>query len=182
MGMTATAMRLLTGIDRAETSQDQQSTCYSKSETVLVLVAALAFIGALIHVGAAVDHFGEFPLYTLVFCLLAAGQTAWAAMLVARPSRRVILLGCLFQLGIVALWALSRTVGVPIAPRAWVPEEIGVADLVATTGELASVVGALCVAMSPRIKFARVATQRMAPVLLAVVLASVLFGVNAHAG
>jgi len=179
--MSATALRLLTGIDR-ETEQDQKSIPYSKSETILVLVAAVTFIGALIHVGAAVDHYGEFPLYTLVFCLLAAGQTAWAAMLLARPSRRAMLLGGAFQLGIVALWALSRTVGVPIAPRAWVPEEIGVADLVATVGEVVSVVGVLCVALSPRSKPARVATQRMAPLLLAVVLMGVLFGVSAHAG
>jgi hypothetical protein len=181
MGMSATALRLLTGIDR-ETGQDQKSIPYSKSETVLVLVAAVTFTGALIHVGAAVDHYREFPLYTLVFCLLAAGQTAWAAMLLARPSRRVMLLGGAFQLGIVALWALSRTVGVPIAPHAWVPEQIGVADLVATVGEVMGVVGVLCVALSPRSKLARLAMQRMAPLLLAVVLMGVLFGVSAHAG
>jgi hypothetical protein len=178
--MSANAVRLLTGIDPAETREEPVE--YSSGETVLLLAGAVAFIGALIHVGAAVDHFGEFPLYTLVFCLLAAGQAIWAAMLVTRPSRAAILLGCAFQLGIVALWALSRTTGVPIAPRAWVPEEIGVADLVETVGEIASVIGVLCVVMSPRSKLAGAATRRMAPVLLAVVLASVLFGVSAHAG
>jgi hypothetical protein len=178
--MSANAVRLLTGIDQAETRQEPIE--YSSGETVLVLAAAVAFIGALIHVGAAVDHFDEYPLYTLVFCLLAAGQAIWAAMLVSRPSRAAMLLGCAFQLGIVALWALSRTTGVPLAPRAWVPEGIGVADLVETVGEIASVVGVLCVALSPRSKLAGAATRRMAPVLLAVVLASVLFGVSAHAG
>jgi len=180
--MSVIGLRLLTGLDRLPSGQRRQPVEYSKSETVLVLAAALVFIGGLIHVGAAVDHFGEFPLYTLVFCLLAAGQMAWAAMLLRQPSRRVMLLGCTFQLGIVALWAISRTVGVPIAPQAWVPEEIGVADLVETIGEIASVIAVFCVVMSPHIKLARVVTGRMAPVLLAVVLISALFGAGAHAG
>jgi hypothetical protein len=180
--MSAAAVRLLTGVDRAESGPSQQSTQYTKSETALLLVASLTFVGGLIHVGAAVDHFGEFPLYTLVFCLLAAGQMTWAAMLLRRPSRRVMLLGCAFQLGIVALWALSRTVGVPIAPRAWVPEKIGVADLVETIGEIASVIAVLCVVSSPHGRLARGSVAYMAPVLLAVVLVSVLFGAGAHAG
>jgi hypothetical protein len=179
--MSTTALRLLTGLDRPS-GPSRQSVQYTDSETVLVLVAAVAFIGGLIHVGAGVDHFGEFPLYTLVFCLLAAGQMAWAAMLLRHPSRRVMLLGCAFQLAIVALWALSRTVGVPIAPRAWVPEQIGVADLVETFGEITSVVAVLCVVLSVRLTPARVAIARMAPVLLLVVLLSVLFGAGAHAG
>ncbi len=180
--MSATALRLLTGLDRPESGPSRQRAEYSKSETVLVLVAALTFLGGLIHVGAGVDHFGEFPLYTLVFCLLAAGQIAWAALLLRHPSRRVLLLGCAFQLGIVALWALSRTVGVPIAPQPWAPEEIGVADLVETIGEIASVIAVLCLVLSPRLRLARAATAHMAAVLLAIVLVSVLFGAGAHAG
>jgi hypothetical protein len=180
--MSTTALRLLTGLDRPPSGPSRQSVQYTESETVLVLVAAVAFIGGLIHVGAGVDHFGAFSLYTLVFCLLAAAQITWAAMLLRHPSRRVMLLGCALQLGIVALWTLSRTVGVPIAPQAWVPEQIGVADLVETLGEISSVVAALCVVLSVRLKPARVATARMAPVLLLVVLLSVLFGAGAHAG
>jgi hypothetical protein len=180
--MSAIALRLLAGFDRPRSGPSEQPVEYSKSETVLVLVAAVAFIGGLIHVGAGVDHFGEFPLYTLVFCLLAAAQLTWAAMLLRHPSRRVMLLGCALQLGIVLLWALSRTVGVPIAPQAWVPEQVGVADLVETIGEIATVIAVMCVVLSGRLKPARVAVARMAPVLLAVVLVSVLFGAGAHAG
>jgi hypothetical protein len=180
--MGATALRLLTGLERPESGTSRRPAEYTKTETVLVMVAALTFLGALIHVGAAVDHFGEFPLYTLTFCLLAAGQVAWAALLLRHPSRRVLLLGCAFQLGIVALWALSRTVGVPIAPQPWVPEQVGVADFVETIGEIASVIAVLCLVLSPRVRLARVATSHMAALLLAVVLVSVLFGAGAHAG
>ncbi len=54
----------------------------------------------LVHVGAAVDHFGELPLYTAVFASLAATQIVWAGLLLRDPSRRLLLLGALFNLSV----------------------------------------------------------------------------------
>jgi hypothetical protein len=139
-------------------------------------------MGGLIHIGAAVDHFGEFPLYTLVFAVLATVQIVWAAMILRRPFRRVLLVGCAFNVGVIGLWVVSRTVGVPIAPRAWVPETVGVADLVETGGEVVTVIAALSVAMSSSLSFALHVTERIAPVLLTMLLLSALYGVRAHAG
>src|ERR1700730_15645748 len=113
---------------------------YDARETVLVLVAAVAFVDGLIHVGAGVDHFAEFPPYTFVFASLAIVQSVWALLLLRGPSPAVLLLGCLFTCGVIAVWIASRTVGVPIAPRPWVPEAVGIADLVETLGELVSVI------------------------------------------
>jgi hypothetical protein len=180
--MSAISLRLLTGVDRQDSGKRQQPAEYAKRETVLLLVAAVTLIGALIHVGAGVDHFHEFPLYTVVFCLLAVAQMTWAAMLLRRPSRRVLILGCAMQAAIVGLWALSRTVGVPIAPRAWVPEQIGAADLVETVGECMTVIAVLSIVLASRSALVRAASERMAPVLLLVLLAGVLFGTGAHAG
>jgi hypothetical protein len=178
--MNATGPRPLQGPRRDGARQSPLS--YTPSEAVLLLVAALAFIGGLIHVGAAVDHFDEFPLYAPVFGAIAAVQVGWAAMLLRGPSSRVLLLGCAFNVGVIALWATSRTVGVPIAPRPWVPEAVGVADLIATVGEAVTVLAAASVAMSPRSRAGRQVTERIAPLLLAVLFASVLFGLSAHAG
>jgi hypothetical protein len=139
-------------------------------------------MGGLIHVGAAVDHFGEFPLYTLVFGVLATVQIAWAAMILWRPSRRVLMFGCAFNVGVIGLWVASRTVGVPIAPRAWVPEAVGVADLVETVGEVVTVIAASSVVMAPRVRVAQLVTERIAPLLLVMLLLSALYGVGAHAG
>jgi hypothetical protein len=155
---------------------------YTAQETVLLLVAALVFIDALIHVGAGFDHYGEFPLYTAVFCLLAAGQILWSVLLTRGPSARVLLLGCSFEFAIVALWGLSRTTGVPIASHPWVPEQIGGADLVETIGEVVAILAVLSVAFSARLPAARAVMRWMAPILLAVVMVSVLFGTAAHAG
>ncbi|HEV2982602.1 MAG TPA: hypothetical protein VGX51_14330 [Solirubrobacteraceae bacterium] len=162
--------------------QQQERPGYAARETVLVLTAALVFIDGLIHIGAAVDHFEEFHLYAAAFGVLAAVQIAWAAMLARQPSRRVLLAGCAFSAGVIAMWATSRTVGVPIAPQPWRPEPVGVADLVETLGETVTVVAVLSVALSPKLRGTERAIRLMPGVLLCVLFASVLFGVAAHAG
>lgn len=157
-------------------------TPYTNGQTVLVLVAALAFIGALIHLGAAVDHWREYHLYTLAFSCLAALQACWALLILRGPSWRVLVLGCVMQLGIVGLWAVSRTVGVPLAPTAWTPEGIGVADLTETIGELTTVFAVLSVLLAERSNTARIARRCMPSIVLFVILISALFGTGAHAG
>jgi hypothetical protein len=179
--MRAIGLRQLVGLDRSRPGTSDETAVYTTTETVLLLVAAVAFIDGLIHIGAAVDHSGEFPLYTVVFAGLAAVQIAWAAMILRRPSRRVLVLGCAVNVGIIGLWVASRTIGVPIAPRAWVPEGVGVADLVETLGEAATVIAVLSVVMSPHLAFAQHVTERVAPLLMVALLLSVLYGVGAHA-
>ena len=180
--MRAIGLRQLVGLDQMRPEASHESAVYTTTETVLLLVAAVAFIDGLIHIGAAVDHFGEFPLYTLVFAVLATVQMSWAAMILRRPSRLVLLSGCAFTVSVIGLWVASRTIGVPIAPQAWVPETVGLADLVETVGEIATVTAVLSLVMSPRHRFARHVTERMVPLLMMVLLLSVLYGVGAHAG
>jgi hypothetical protein len=48
-------------------------------------------------------------------------------------------------------------------------------------GEIATVIAVASVVMSPRPQFAQHVTERIAPVLMVVLLASVLYGVGAHA-
>ena len=151
-------------------------------ETVLVLVAGLAFMCGLIHAGAAVDHFDELPLYTVAFGMLAATQMLWAGTILRRPSERLLLLGGAFNLAIVGLWIVSRTVGLPIAPQAWVPETVGVADLVETVGEFAVVLAVWSVAFSTRARIARRVSENIAPSLVFMLFVMALFGVGAHAG
>ena len=178
--MNATRSRPLHGKRRHDGCQ--RPLAYTSSETVLLFAAAVAFTDGLIHVGAAVDHFDEFPLYTFAFVAIAVVQFGWAAMLLKRPTRPVLLWGCAFSASVIALWVASRTVGVPIAPRPWEPESVGVADLTATVGELTAVLAALSVALSPGLPLAQRVRDRLTPLLLGVLLASVLYGVSAHAG
>jgi hypothetical protein len=181
--MSAFALRVLTGLTGLDDSgTDRRPVEYTRREVVLRLAAGLAVTCALIHVGAAVDHYREFPLYTLVFSVLALAQLTWAALLVWRPTRLWLSLGCALQLGIVVLWIFSRTTGVPIAPTAWAPEQIGVADLVETVCELATVVAVAGVLLSGRSPRARRFADALPPFLLTAVLIGALLGTGAHAG
>jgi len=179
--MSALSLRGLIGLAPAE-SHASRAQPYTRDETILVLVAALAFVGGLIHVGAAVEHWREFHLYTLVFSCFAALQATWALLLLRGASRRVLLLGCALQLGIVVLWVISRTVGVPIGPEIWTPESIGVADVIATVGEWMTVIAVVSVVFSDGHPLARSARSAMVPLLMSTILVSALFGTGAHAG
>ena len=151
-------------------------------ETVLMLVAGVAAMGGLIHVGAAVDHFDEFPLYTVVFACMAATQIVWAGLILRSPSRRLLIFGGLFNVGVIGLWVMSRTVGVPIAPSAWVPESVGVADLIETAGEVVVVLAVWSVVMAEQVPSALYAVKRIAPLLVFTLFITALYGVGAHAG
>ncbi len=63
----------------------------------------------------------------------------WPWCVGVRPS--LYLLGITGNLAIAGLWLVTRTVGIPLfGPHAGEVEEVGVADLFATTSELALVV------------------------------------------
>jgi hypothetical protein len=181
--MTATGFRPARALRRfARAAPATPGHEYSHVETLLLLTAVLLFIDALIHIGAAVDHYGEFALYTAAFLGLAAGQMTLAALLLRRPDSRVLRWGCAFELTIVALWVASRTVGVPIAPKPWVPEQAGVADVIETAGECVTALTLISIALAPRSAIAAHVVRRLTPVLFAAILASVLYGTGAHAG
>jgi hypothetical protein len=71
---------------------------------------------------------------------------------------------------------------VPIAPQPWVPEEIGVADLVETVCELVTVVAVLAVQLADRSPRARRLAEALPAFLLAAVLFGALLGAGSHAG
>jgi plastocyanin len=58
------------------------------------------------------------------------------ALALAAPRRSVCVAGIVLSLATVAVWAVSRTAGVPVGPQPWVPEPVGRADAVATLLEL----------------------------------------------
>lgn len=143
-------------------------------DRVLVL-CGLAWAAGLIHVQAALSHLDVHPVHALLFELVACAQLAWGVALYRRPTRRGLLAGAVGSLAVAAVWALSRTVGVP---GAWSPEAVGAPDLVATAGELLTAAVALALA--------RRRDPRSAPVVAAgvvlVLLGSLVLvgGTHAH--
>ena len=106
-------------------------------------VASTLAGAAVIHatvVGEHLEQWAPAGLFFLVLVLLesALGVLAWLAW-----SRLTAILVLVTSIGTLAVWAVSRTVGMPFGPADFqVPEAVGTADLVC--GGLELVAAAVC--------------------------------------
>ncbi|MCA1833434.1 MAG: hypothetical protein ABR548_08515 [Actinomycetota bacterium] len=99
--------------------------------------AIVASIGAgAIHLGAAHVHFKEYAPAGAFMLLSGIAQLVWAFFLARRPSRSVVVAGVVANLGVIALWMISRTFGLPIGAESWVAEHIHATDALCTGLEL----------------------------------------------
>jgi len=97
-------------------------------------VASTAAAG--VHAAMAPSHLEHQVPAGVFFLVSAALQAGWAGSLVLGASRRTAWVGATANLALVALWALSRTVGLPGLP----PEPVGPWDLACVAWELVVVV------------------------------------------
>lgn len=103
-----------------------------------VLLAALLSAGAgAAHLLVCPAHFSEDPLYGVFFAAAAAGQFLWAAVVVNRPGTAVLVAGIGANTAVVALWALTRTAGIPLGASAGRREPVGTLDVTTALLELA---------------------------------------------
>jgi hypothetical protein len=113
--------------------------------TPLLVASALSVGAALIHALVTLPHFGQDPLYGAFFAGCTVGQLAWAAVVLRRPSRLVLATGAAANLAVVALWAVTRTVGIPVGVAAGTRERVGPLDVACGLVELGIV--ACCAAL-----------------------------------
>ncbi|MGI9149056.1 MAG: multicopper oxidase family protein [Chloroflexota bacterium] len=117
---------------------------------VRVYSAALLTLGAaLIHLASAPAHLGEFLPFGLFFLGVGSAQIIFAIQLVVRPTRRMALGLAAGSLALVGVWAVSRSVGLPIGPTPGVPESIGLTDVICNAIEVIAVLLLLALAMRP---------------------------------
>jgi len=117
----------------------------------LINSAVLLTLGsAAIHFAVAPQHIGEYLPYGIFFLCLGTAQVALALAIALMPSRRLFAMAAAGTLGVIGIWLLSRTIGVPIAPVPWRPEPVGFPDLVATLLEGISVIQFLRLFRRPR--------------------------------
>ncbi len=110
--------------------------------SIVLVIGALCTAGAAaIHFAVTQQHFEEWWGFGIFFFVAGWVQLLWAAVAVRVSSRRLLLIGFVGNLGVVVLWVLSRTVGLPFGPEPGEVESVGLSDLVATGFE---VVGATC--------------------------------------
>jgi hypothetical protein len=106
-------------------------------------LAALGLVGAaLVHAVVAPEHFAEAISFGLFFSISAVAQLVFAAFIIAAPSRPLLQAALARSLASVALWALTRTVGLPFGPEPGEAEAVAPLDLAACAGELLTASGA----------------------------------------
>ncbi|MDQ1641104.1 MAG: hypothetical protein QOJ90_455 [Actinomycetota bacterium] len=102
--------------------------------------AGFASLGAgLVHVAVVREHFSEYWLFGAFFAALAAVQLAWGLAALARPTVPAPRLINGLTVGVILLWLVSRSTGLPLGPDPWTPEPFGRADLLCTVLEVAMV-------------------------------------------
>lgn len=105
---------------------------------VLLASSALCSAGAAaLHFAVVPHHLAEFAPFGAFFLMVGIGQLALALLLVLRPSRLLFKVGLFSSVGLLALWLVSRTTGLPIGPDPWVPEQAGVTDVLCVALEVA---------------------------------------------
>src|SRR2546430_1831620 len=92
------------------------------------LLAALSLGAGVIHLAVSGDHYELSWMHGTFFAVVGWLQISFAIGVVLRPSRKLLTAGALFNAAIIGVWVMSRVWGVPIAPDAWTPESIALAD------------------------------------------------------
>lgn len=113
------------------------------SELIRNGVALFSLGAAGIHFAVTQAHFEEYWLFGVFFVALAWFQTLWAILVVVSPHRLLLLLGAVGNGAVVALWAVTRTTGIPLGPNAGVPEAAETVDVLSTVFEILVVLGCL---------------------------------------
>jgi hypothetical protein len=117
---------------------------WSRPSSPLVFEVALASAGCSVtHVLAGPAHFHEATAFGLFFVAAAALQAAWALLVIRRADRLLLTIGAVGNAAVLALWAVTRTVGLPVGPETWHPEAVAPPDVLASLLEVTVVLGAL---------------------------------------
>jgi hypothetical protein len=136
-------------------------------DSITVALVSLSAAAGTVHLAVAADHFAEYFLFGLFFIVAGVGQVAWAALVALAGASRTLLLLATGNLLIVALWAVSRTSGIPLGPNAGTPERIGFSDTVTTVFEVLVVVLAARLLLSRRSHWRQARALWAAPLLIA---------------
>jgi hypothetical protein len=108
-----------------------------------IAVAGLLAAAGGLHLAALPGHLGSSAVTGGFFALTAVAQLAGAVLVATRPSRRVLAAVVVGNLAVLALWALSRTTGLPLGGDIGAREPMAALDGLAAAVEFLAVAGAL---------------------------------------
>jgi len=96
-----------------------------------------------IHAVVTPEHFQENLAFGLFFLAVTAWQMAVVIAALHRPSRVLWSSTVAGNVVVLAIWAFSRTTGLPIGPHPWTAEPAGLLDLACAAYEIGVVAGCL---------------------------------------
>jgi len=115
----------------------------SRVDDLRHLLAALLFGSAVIHSAVVPEHLTEWGAAGAFFVVLAAAELAVAVVLVTRRQPTALYAAVVVSIGPFMLWLYSRTIGMPLGPGTGVPEQVGLADSVACSLEISTLIVAV---------------------------------------
>jgi hypothetical protein len=117
---------------------------FARSREAVVSAVALCSAGAgAAHAVATPEHFQEHLAFGVFFLAVTVWQLGVFAATRHRPSRALWASTLAGTVAVLAVWAVSRTTGLPFGPEAWTSEPAGYLDLASGAYELAIVAGCL---------------------------------------
>ena len=115
-----------------------------------IVVGALTASAGLIHFSVISHHSGGDAIVPVGFMVVGLLQVGLAALLVAdRQVQRALVASSLVNVGSLAVWIYSRTIGLPFDPYGGIPEAVGSTDLVAAGLEAGAVAIAASMLVAP---------------------------------
>jgi hypothetical protein len=125
-----------------ETAASAPGSADRDSSTWRAVAVGSSVAAAGVHAAVFPHHLDEAVVVGVFFLAMTLGQAAWACLVSLEATRDRLVAGILGNLGLVALWGVSRTVGLPGLGR----EAVGGWDLAAVAWELV-IVGACLVGL-----------------------------------
>ncbi|HET6152659.1 MAG TPA: hypothetical protein VFE15_06865 [Marmoricola sp.] len=118
-----------------------------RSGLLLPIAVVSSTAAAVVHAAVCPEHFAEKFIFGVFFAGSAIAQIIWSVVMVMRPRRPMLVEAAYGNAVVAALWAVTRTVGLPfgLLPK---PEEVGPWDVCCGAWELIAV-GA-CIALLRR--------------------------------
>jgi peptidoglycan/LPS O-acetylase OafA/YrhL len=105
--------------------------------TAAALVAALLSLTvSWVHFAYVSSHWRDWWAYGLFFLLMGVFQAVFAPALLKWPNMWTALVGIAGNAGIVGMYVLSRTNGIPMGPHTGIVEPATAIDLSTTAGEI----------------------------------------------
>ena len=121
-----------------QTQTDNAAPASAHAKRWLYAAAGLSALAGVIHLLVTPEHFEEWSGYGLFFLIAGLAQLIYAPVLLRQPANRSLLIaGIAGNALIIALWIVTRTLGIPLGPEAGEVEAIGVLDTLSKLAELA---------------------------------------------